>query len=91
MKRNLALAGVASLILIQQVFASMFFSDIRPKDYPKGRSLDIHVGHLISPMTTQKYPFYFLNWCNSNGMHKYTEGQINDPIESIEGVNYFDD
>lgn len=42
-------------------------------------------------MTTQKYPFYFLNWCNSNGMHKYTEGQINDPIESIEGVNYFDD
>ena len=42
-------------------------------------------------MTTQKYPFYFLNWCNSNGMHKYTEGQINEPIESIEGVNYFDD
>ena len=42
-------------------------------------------------MTTQKYPFYFLNWCNSNGMHKYTEGQINAPIESVEGVNYFDD
>ena len=61
-------------MLVNLAFAGWFFQDLRPKDYPKGRPLDIHVGYLTSPKSVQKYPFYTLNYCPSSGEHKYVEG-----------------
>ena len=80
-------------ILTSVASAGFIFSDIRPRDFPTGRTLDIHVGQLISPRIFLKQPFYNLNYCDSNGVHHYSDEDIQgqENIETIEGVTMFDE
>ena len=87
------LAAISSaILLIQIVKAGWFFSDIRPKDYPLGRQLDVLVGHLHSPISVTKYPFYSLPWCTSTNIyHHYSEDEEIEVKDATDGVNMFDD
>ena len=91
--RNIKLAVIASIVLlVQTATAGWFFNDVRPRSYPKGRTLDISVGHLISPQSVHKYPFYSLPYCgSSNFEHHYRADEEIEAKEAPEGVSMFDD
>ena len=68
---------------------------MRPKAYVTSYKLDIHVGNLISKFTTRAHEFYFLNWCQSTGLHAYSDDDSKTEIEEsdleyVEGVTMYD-
>ena len=91
--RSTSLAVLASIILLAQtVEAGWFFNDVRPKSFPKGRTLDILVGHLHSPQSMHKYEFYSLPYCGgSSGKNHYKHDEEIEVKEAPEGVSMFDD
>lgn len=64
--RQTLLAATGVLGLADTTSAGFLFKDIRPTDYPKDRKLDIHVGRLVSHLTTKAYDFDHLNYCGSS-------------------------
>ena len=56
------------------------------------RTLDIHVGSLISPESTIAHDFYYVNFCPSRGVHHYTDSiSKNDAAPAyIEGATMYD-
>jgi len=71
--------------------AGWAFNDIRPRDYRQEVNLDVHVGHLLSPSSIAKMPFYLLNYCESTGQHRFTDGSADASDDHLMGSNMFDD
>lgn len=93
--RKSILAALATLGFVNTANAGIMFKDIRPKDYPKDRKLDIHVGQLVSTQTTKAYEFYSLDYCASTGIkHHVQEADGSmlevDAPEYIPGVTMYD-
>jgi hypothetical protein len=89
---RLSFAPSALLLLTSGVAGGLLFKDVIPRSYKKERVLDIHVGHLISSQSTHSYEFYFLNYCQSTGVHHFNEdlAMSDDTPDYIEGVTMYD-
>ena len=92
------MAAIALLSITELTRAGIMFSDIRPRDFPKDRRLDIHVGQLVSHLTTKAYEFETLGICLSKDKkplkHHTTDSEGNvlevDAPEFIQGVTMYD-
>lgn len=96
MRRNI-LAAIALLTIAELARAGIMFSDIRPRDFMKDRRLDIHVGQLVSHLTTKAYEFDTLTYCptpNTGFKHHTTDSEGNTlevaAPEFIQGVTMYD-
>ena len=61
--RQTLLAAIGALSLADTTYAGIMFKDIRPRDFPKDRKIDIHVGQLVSSLTTKAYDYTHLSYC----------------------------
>ncbi len=86
------MAAVTLSVLPDQALAGLFFKDIRPRDFPTNRILDIHVGKLISSSKmANAVDFYHLNYCASSGTHHFNQNaETIDPSSTVEGVTMYD-
>jgi hypothetical protein len=49
---------------------------VTPKNYEKGKVLDIFVGQLYSDRTSFTFDYYSLNWCMSTKGHAYDRSKV---------------
>ena len=95
MAQKLLLKWLALLLVVgtpRPTHAGFLFTDIRPNSYNMERTLDIHVGSLISPESTIAHDFYYVNYCPSRGVHHYSDTlSMNDVAPAyIEGATMYD-
>ena len=72
-KQKLLQLTALVILSIQTTQAGFVFNDIRPRSYAPSRTLDIHVGNLISPQSTIAHDFYYVNYCPSRSIHHYSD------------------
>ena len=66
-------ALTCSTLLADSALGSFVFTDVRPKTFKQGGSVDIHVGALLSAKSQIAEEFYALNYCPSRHMHEDAE------------------
>ena len=77
----------ATLAATAQIASASIFADLKPKAYKKEKTLDIHVGNLISKKSFISNEFYTLNYCDSSGTHTYQSDEVAEASEAQEYIH----
>jgi len=77
--------SLVAAILLYATARAWSLPGLTPKDYEKGKKLDIFVGQLFSDRTSFTFDYYSLNWClNTKGVgyniDKYATTQTGAPM-----------